>query len=62
MLLARQVMEKKNIAGLGCSDAHVLSDIGRCWSELDNSIHDEKSLCQTIRACRVEAMGWNDSC
>ena len=60
LLLARQVMKKKKIAGLGCSDAHALSDIGCCWSELENTVHDELSLCQSIRAGRVKAMGLID--
>lgn len=47
--LARDVMVKKQIAGLACSDAHDLTDIGRYWTILDEGVHNTETLCRTIK-------------
>lgn len=54
--LARQVMTVKNIAGLGCSDAHDLEVIGACRSIFEIDIDSVELLVAAIRAGRVRSV------
>lgn len=52
--LAREVMDKKGIAGIACSDAHDLIDIGRYWTVLEDSVRDTAALCRAILDRKVQ--------
>jgi predicted metal-dependent phosphoesterase TrpH len=54
--LAIEVMHRMGIAGLGNSDAHDLRDIGIYRTSFENSITGVDSLCEEIRAGRVQAL------
>jgi len=54
--LASEAMQKRNIAGIGSSDAHELRDVGMCRTFFEDSIVDTEGLCRAIRAQRVEAL------
>jgi len=51
--LAVEAMRKRNIAGIGCSDAHDLRSVGLCRSVFADPITDMEGLCGAIRARRV---------
>jgi len=53
--LAQEAMRKRDIAGLGCSDAHDLESVGICRSVFADPITDMASLCEAIRKRRVAA-------
>lgn len=46
---------KLNIAGIGSSDAHDISQVGQCRSIFENRIDSVETLCEEIRAGRVSA-------
>ena len=53
---AAQLVAKKKVAGIGCSDAHNVRFIGICRTIFKNQVRDIASLCREIRAGRVEAI------
>jgi predicted metal-dependent phosphoesterase TrpH len=55
--LARKAAVEMGIAGIGCSDAHDLRSVGRCRTVFLRPVRDIGSLCEEIRARRVEAKG-----
>lgn len=52
--LARQVMEARGLAGISCSDAHDLDDIGRYRTVFEGPILDTRSLCDAILKRRIK--------
>lgn len=59
--LAIKTMRTMRTAGLGCSDAHDLRQIGVCRTIFENDICSVAMLCEEIRACRVKAVNRNTS-
>jgi predicted metal-dependent phosphoesterase TrpH len=57
--LAKRAMMTMRTAGLGCSDAHDLRQIGVCRTVFENDIGSVAMLCGEIRACRVKAVNHN---
>ena len=53
--LARKAALEMGIAGIGCSDAHDLQSVGLCRTVFLRPVQDVRSLCEEIRARRVEA-------
>ena len=53
--LAQKAVRTKKIAGIGCSDAHDLQDVGCCRTVFSRPVRDIETLCEEIKACRVEA-------
>lgn len=53
---ARAVMQASGIAGLGCSDAHELRQVGVCRTRFDRFVGSTADLCREIRAGRLEAV------
>ncbi len=53
--LAEEAMRKRNLAGIGCSDAHDLRSVGICRTVFPDPITDMEGLCEAIRARRVTA-------
>ena len=54
--LAAKAAEQMGIAGIGCSDAHDLRMVGVCRTRFDNPVRDIDTLCEEIRAGRIEAV------
>ena len=54
--LATQLVMKKKVAGIGCSDAHDVRSIGICRTISKSEVKDVASLCMEIRECRLEAI------
>ena len=55
-ILAAQLVAKKKVAGIGCSDAHNVRSIGICRTIFKNQVKDVTSLCIEIRECRLKAI------
>jgi hypothetical protein len=53
--LAYELMLKKKLAGIGCSDAHDVRNIGICRTVFEERVDDIPGLCAAIRAGRVRA-------
>jgi hypothetical protein len=53
--LAEEAMRKRNLAGIGCSDAHDLRSVGLCRTVFPDPITDMEGLCDAVRARRVTA-------
>lgn len=56
--MAREVMASKSIAGLGCSDAHELGDIGVCRTIFDDAVGSVDTLMEEIVSGRVTSITW----
>ncbi|MCX5852879.1 MAG: PHP domain-containing protein [Deltaproteobacteria bacterium] len=54
--LAEEAMRKRNLAGIGCSDAHDLMSVGLCRSVFPDPVTDMEGLCEAIRERRVKAI------
>lgn len=54
--LAREVMDKKGIAGIACSDAHDLVDIGTYWTLLEDDVNDTAALCRAIQSRNIQGI------
>ena len=53
---AREVMDKKGIAGIACSDAHDLIDIGTFWTMLEDDVRDTPDLCRAIQSRNIRGI------
>lgn len=51
--LAEEAMRKRNLAGIGCSDAHDLRSVGICRTVFPDPVTDMEGLCEAIRTRRV---------
>jgi len=55
---ARALAERFGYQGIGGSDAHIVSHIGRCATRFPAVIHDEPELAEALRAGEFEAISW----
>ena len=55
-ILAEQLVAKKKVAGIGCSDAHNVLLIGTCRTIFESQVKDIAGLCSEIRRGRLEAI------
>jgi hypothetical protein len=55
---ARALAEREGYLGVGGSDAHIVSQIGRCATRFPRAIRDEADLAAAIRAGGYEAVRW----
>ncbi len=53
---SRRLQELMNLPGTGGTDSHAISDIGRCATEFDREIHDERELIAELKAGRHRAV------
>lgn len=60
--LAFHAMSVCNLAGLGCSDAHELNDIGACRTVFETQIDSTNSLIASIRLKRLRAINCRKTC
>ena len=54
--IAREMAEQYGYRGIGGSDAHIVSHIGRCATRFPNDIHTEQELVDALRAGEFEAV------
>ncbi len=54
--LASEVMKSRNIAGLGCSDAHDLNAIGICRTVFETDIDSAMSLVALVQSRQIKAV------
>ena len=54
--IAHQLAEEQNYLGIGGSDAHIVSHIGRCATEFPNSINTEQDLVAALKAENFKAV------
>ena len=50
--------EKFGYAGIGGSDAHIVSHIGRCATRFERTLRDEADLVRALREETFEAIAW----
>lgn len=55
---SRELAGAHGYRGIGGSDAHIVSHIGRCATRFDDSIRSEKDLVEALRAGSFEAVSW----
>jgi predicted metal-dependent phosphoesterase TrpH len=55
---AQALAEKYGYSGIGGSDAHIVSHIGRCATRFDREILDEQDLATALRDGKFEAVTW----
>jgi histidinol phosphatase-like PHP family hydrolase len=55
---ALQLAEAFGYAGVGGSDAHIVSHIGRCATEFEQRIANEDELVSALRAHSFRAVSW----
>ena len=55
---AQVLAEKFGYSGIGGSDAHIVSHIGRCATRFDREVHDEQDLVEALRDGKFEAITW----
>ncbi len=54
--IAHQLAEEQNYLGIGGSDAHIVSHIGRCATEFPDSINNEQDLVAALKAENFKAV------
>ncbi len=57
--VARTMAEALGYRGIGGSDAHIVSHIGRCATEFPHDIHTEAELVAALKAEQFEAIKLN---
>ena len=55
---AQALAERYGYSGIGGSDAHIVSHIGRCATQFDREIQDEQDLVDALRKGKFEAITW----
>ncbi len=55
---AQALAEQYGYSGIGGSDAHIVSHIGRCATRFDREIRDEQDLVAALRDGKFEAITW----
>ena len=61
--VAQSLATEQNYLGIGGSDAHIVSHIGRCATRFDNTISSEMELAEALKGSNFEALklgGEND--
>jgi histidinol phosphatase-like PHP family hydrolase len=54
--IAQAMAEAQNYRGIGGSDAHIVSHIGRCATKFELAIHSEQDLVNALKAGQFEAI------
>jgi hypothetical protein len=55
---ARALAERFGYQGIGGSDAHIVSHIGRCATRFSAPVRSEAELAEALRAGEFEAVSW----
>ncbi len=56
-----ELAERYGYQGIGGSDAHLVSQIGRCVTRFERAIHSPEELVQELRGGAFEAESWRSS-
>jgi hypothetical protein len=56
--VAQTMAEELGYLGIGGSDAHIVSHIGRCATRFERDIHDVADLVEELKQGRFEAITW----
>ena len=56
--LAQAMADRLGYQGVGGSDAHVVSHIGRCATRFPGPVRSEAELVEALKAGEFEAMSW----
>lgn len=59
--IARAMAEQQGYLGIGGSDAHIVSHIGRCATVFPTAIHDERGLVDALRSGEFEAISYRQA-
>lgn len=59
--IARAMAQAQGYRGIGGSDAHIVSHIGRCATRFEQPIHSETELVAALRAGRFEAITYRNA-
>ena len=54
--IAQQLAEDQNYQGIGGSDAHIVSHVGRCATKFDHTITTERELVEALNGSKFEAI------
>ena len=54
--IAQQLADDQNYLGIGGSDAHIVSHIGRCATRFNEPVHNEQELVDALKAGAFEAV------
>ncbi len=54
--VAQQLADEQNYLGIGGSDAHIVSHIGRCATEFSHPIHNERELVEALQGSDFKAL------
>lgn len=55
---SRELARQQGYGGIGGSDSHIVSHIGRCVTRFDDSVHSVEDLIGALRSGRFEAESW----
>lgn len=55
-VIAQQMADEQNYLGIGGSDAHIVSHVGRCATKFPGAIHTEQELVTALKAEQFEAI------
>ena len=58
---AQELAEAHGYRGIGGSDAHIVSHIGRCATRFPADVADERELVEALRAGEFEALSWKSN-
>ncbi len=58
---AHDLAERNGYLGIGGSDAHIVSHIGRCATRFPGSVDDEATLVEALRSGGFEAVTWKST-
>ncbi|MED5262642.1 MAG: PHP-associated domain-containing protein [Myxococcota bacterium] len=53
-----ELARKRGYGGIGGSDSHIVSHIGRCVTRFEDSVHSIEQLVSALRSGRFEAESW----
>ncbi len=59
--IAQAMAAEHNYLGIGGSDAHIVSHVGRCATRFPADIHDERELVDALNAGDFEALTFRDA-
>ena len=59
--IAQTMADEQGYLGIGGSDAHIVSHIGRCATRFPHPIHSEAELAEALRAGEFEAVTFRES-
>ena len=56
--MPEQMAEQQSYLGIGGSDSHIVSHVGRCATEFSNPIHSELELVEALNAGEFKAVSF----